>query len=323
MAFITAAAIMAGTSLVGGLIQGDASQQAAGQAAGAANQATNAQLQMFNTTNAQAAPWRQAGQNALNEIGTGLGFQGAGQPQGAPTNSVGGFDQASYNAALAAWQNGGATYDAGGPGQYTTPAGPMPTTDQFTTQSFAAPQTGSNPVVGINPGQFTHMFTNADLNSNLAPNYNWQVGQATGALANEYSGTQGLISGNTMRDIGSYIGNSVAGPAYQNAFSNYTNQQQNIFNRLSNIAGMGGNIASNTQNVGAQTGAGIANSTIAGGQSQALGTMGMANAISGGLNNAAGNWFGLNYLNNMQTVGGAFNPPGVYTPGAFAGPVQG
>lgn len=62
------ALVVGGATLAGGLIGANASGEAASQQAGAANRATDTNLQMFNTVNAQSAPWRQAGQNALSTI---------------------------------------------------------------------------------------------------------------------------------------------------------------------------------------------------------------------------------------------------------------
>jgi hypothetical protein len=50
------------------VIQGDASQSAADTQAGAANNATNAQLSMFNTVQQNLQPYNQAGQNALTYL---------------------------------------------------------------------------------------------------------------------------------------------------------------------------------------------------------------------------------------------------------------
>lgn len=55
-------------SIGSALIGADASQSAANTQANAANNASATQQQMFNTINAQQAPYRQAGYNALNTI---------------------------------------------------------------------------------------------------------------------------------------------------------------------------------------------------------------------------------------------------------------
>lgn len=64
----TAALIGGGLSLGGALLSSNASSNAADQASNAANNATATNLSMFNTQNAQQAPWRQAGSNALDSI---------------------------------------------------------------------------------------------------------------------------------------------------------------------------------------------------------------------------------------------------------------
>lgn len=211
------ALIGAGVGLVGGMIQGNASKSAANTAANASNQATQAQQGMFNTTNAQQAPWRQAGQTALGQI------------------------------------------------------------------------------ADMQP-QFTHQFNAGDLNANLAPNYAFQLGQGQGAIQNAANLQTGLVSGNAMKGLEDYTQN-YAQNAYQNAFSNYSANQTNIFNRLSNIAGLGQTANANVGNVAASISPGIAQTMVGSGAAQAAGTMGQANAITGGGNNAMG-WYGLNQIMN-------------------------
>jgi hypothetical protein len=67
MAIGTAAAIIGG-SVLGAGIAGSAAKSAAKTQAKAANNATNLQKQMFDTTNQQQAPYREAGYTALNDL---------------------------------------------------------------------------------------------------------------------------------------------------------------------------------------------------------------------------------------------------------------
>lgn len=62
------AAIAAGGAIVGGLISSDASTSAANTQANAANQATAAQLQMFDQTRKDLAPYMQQGQIGLDQL---------------------------------------------------------------------------------------------------------------------------------------------------------------------------------------------------------------------------------------------------------------
>ena len=121
--------------------------------------------------------------------------------------------------------------------------------------------------------------------------------QGLGAVRNQLNASGGLVSGNTLKGINDYAMN-YAGNAYQNAFSNYTANQSNIFNRLSSIAGLGQTANQGTANAGVQTAANIGNAQIGAGQAQASGTVGAANAISGGANNALG-WYALPQILNM------------------------
>jgi hypothetical protein len=77
MTFWAAGAIVGG-SIISGAIGADASQSAANTQAGAANQATQAQLGMFNQTQQNLAPWMTAGKGSLAQL-QGLVGSGPGQ----------------------------------------------------------------------------------------------------------------------------------------------------------------------------------------------------------------------------------------------------
>jgi hypothetical protein len=96
----------------------------------------------------------------------------------------------------------------------------------------------------------THQFDANDLNSGLAPNYQFMLGQ--GQMANQRAANVGggALSGNTLTGLNRYT-QDYAGNAYQNAFNNYNTQRNNIYNTLSGIAGMGS--TANQQGIGAGT----------------------------------------------------------------------
>jgi hypothetical protein len=141
---------------------------------------------------------------------------------------------------------------------------------------------------------FTHQFNAQDLNANLAPNYQFMLDQGLGAVRNQANATGGLISGNTLKGINDYAQN-YAQNAYQQAFNNYTANQTNIFNRLSNIAGLGQTANANVGQAGTAISGNAAQSMMNAGASQAAGTIGGANALSGALQNALG-WYFLPQL---------------------------
>jgi hypothetical protein len=87
-----AALASGGGSLVSGLIGGNAAQKAAQTQADAATRAAQMQQEMFNTVNAQGAPYRAQGYNALNQIGSMLPgqytqYDASGKPIGQATGS--------------------------------------------------------------------------------------------------------------------------------------------------------------------------------------------------------------------------------------------
>lgn len=225
------AVAIGGGALVGAL----GAQSAAGTQASAANAATNAQLQMFNTQNQQQTPYREAGYTSLKEMMGGLGLQG-----------------------------------------------------------------GTN--ASTTPGQFTHQFNAQDLTANLAPNYDFILKQGQAAARNLGNVSTGESS-NTTKGVLDYT-MGAAGSAYQQAFQNYTANQTNIFNRLSSVAGFGQTANQATSELAGSLAPSIANTTVGAGTARAAGTIGAANAISGGANNALG-WYTLPQIMNSANSGNA------------------
>jgi hypothetical protein len=68
------AAAVVGGAVVSGVMSSDASKSAADTQANAANNAAQTQLNMYNQTRSDQAPWRAAGSNALSAISGGFGM---------------------------------------------------------------------------------------------------------------------------------------------------------------------------------------------------------------------------------------------------------
>lgn len=265
-----------GGSLLSGALQGGASEQAAGQAAGASNNATNAQLSMFNTQNQQQAPYRTAGYQGLGLLGNYLGTG----PQGGDLSSP-----FAGNATLKQLYDNALT-------QGQSPEQAAAGINAYAGTNY--PTTGTG---GANYGSLLHQFNASDLNSNLAPNYEFVKQQGIGATTNQLNASGGALGGNALKGVTDYATN-LAGNAYQNAFQNYTANQTNIFNRLSSLAGLGQTANAATSQLAGSIAPGVASSMIGAGQAQAAGTVGAANAFSGGANNALG-WYQLgNFMNS-------------------------
>lgn len=311
-------AIGAGASIVGGLMGSDAASSAADAQANAANQATASQLQMFNTVNDQNAPYRQAGQTALNALlyGTGLGSKASTTSMPSSAKPLTYAQWAAQNPSLANAQTPISNlyirdYGVNSMGLFKPTATSTNTQGQaaynqylngFNASNAANTTKTASGVPGVGYGDLTHQFNANDLGTNLSPSYNFMLSQGLGALQNSQAAQGGLVGGNALRGINDYAQN-YASTGYQQAYNNYNANQTNIFNRLAGIAGMG-QTANNTSAQTAQAiSPGVANTIQGAGQANAAGIVGSTNALTGGLNNALG-WYQLNNLGGGgQTFG--------------------
>jgi len=163
--------------------------------------------------------------------------------------------------------------------------------------------------------QFTKTFTAADLNANLAPNYEFMRQQglgATGQAANVASPGSNVDLAKTM------FAENYAKSGYQDALNNYRNQQTDIFNRLSGIAGIGQTAQGSAQALGSQTAANIGQLGIGGASALGAGQINAANAMSGGLQNIGNAGFLYSMLNKPS----ATSMPGATMPGLTANPTS-
>jgi hypothetical protein len=157
--------------------------------------------------------------------------------------------------------------------------------------------------------QFTKTFTAADLNANLAPNYEFMRQQglgATGQAANVASPGSNVDLAKTM------FAENYAKSGYQDALNNYRNQQTDIFNRLSGIAGIGQTAQGSAQALESQTAANIGQLGIGGASALGAGQINAANAMSGGLQNIGNAGFLYSMLNKpnaaTSNVSGSWDP---------------
>jgi len=141
-----------------------------------------------------------------------------------------------------------------------------------------------------------HTFNAQDLNANLAPNYQFQLGQGQGMLANQNAAAGGAGGGNAFAGEEAYTQNTAAS-AYQNAYNNYQNNQNAIYSRLGNLAQLGQASGTNTALGGSAFGQGIANTMVGAGNATAAGYTGVANAASGAAGNLSGYYLAQQYMN--------------------------
>ena len=130
--------------------------------------------------------------------------------------------------------------------------------------------------------QFTRQFTPADLTANLAPNYEFMRQQGLGATA---QGANVASPGSNVDLAKTIFAENYAKSGYQDALTNWRNQQTDIFNRLSGIAGIGQTAQGQAQNLGSATSTNLANLATGGANALAGGQIGAANAQAGGYQN--------------------------------------
>lgn len=159
----------------------------------------------------------------------------------------------------------------------------------------------------LRAGDLTRMFTAQDLETQLAPNYQFMLSQGLGAInqgANVGGGGSNITRG-AIKFAQDYARN-----AYQDALNNYRLQQGDIYNRLAGIANTGQTAQQAAANTAAQMGSNISQLGIGAAQAQAAGQVGAANAMAGGLSGIGSTLGTYGMLRGM----GYFRPETATTP---------
>jgi len=260
---------IAAASVVGGGISAMGAESAAGTQAQAAENAQQISMNEFNTITGQEQPYMNAGYGALNQLDYLLGVTPQGQTQGG----------------------------AGGQGEYRM--GPH---GSIIPQVSGGSQT---PGVSSTAGGFGSLLTpfTAQYMKQYSPAYQFQLQQGQQGVLNQDASSQGALSGAALKDLIGYNQN-YANTAFNSAFNQYQTQQGNTFQRLAGIAQLGQAAATNTGQQGTALAGQAAQSATNIGTAQAAGTVGAANALSGGLSNAAT----LSALYGGQAGGFGFTP---------------
>ena len=169
-------------------------------------------------------------------------------------------------------------------------------------------------------------FTAADLKTNLAPNYEFMLGQGLGATRQALNVGGG---GSNVERGGIKFAQDYASNAYQNALDNYMrqeaqkfNQQQtglgNVYNRLAGIAGIGQTAVGQTANLGTGTAANIGQLGIGGASAIGAGQIGAANAMAGGYQGIGNAATLASLLRPQAGTAGMMNLPTGYSAQGFS-----
>jgi hypothetical protein len=171
----------------------------------------------------------------------------------------------------------------------------------------------------ISSGYGTRQFNNQDLQSGLAPNYEFQLKQGQGNAAAMANQGGGMLSGNALQGLNTFTQN-FAGNAYQKAFENFNSQRNNIFGNLTGVsqmaagpttslAGLQAGYGSAQSNLLANQGNNLANLNVGQGNSLASLYTGQGNLLAGN-NINAGNAAANNTVAAYSTGGDIFRQGG-------------
>ena len=149
-----------------------------------------------------------------------------------------------------------------------------------------------------------------------SPGYQFRLGEGTKAIERSAAARGNLLSGATGKAL-TRFGQDYATGDYQNFLANYYAS----LNPYQSLSGVGQTTAGQTAALGTQTGANIGATTIAAGQAQAGGTIGQANAITGGLNSGVNNYLMWKYLND-RPANNLYNDPNYLSEYATQYPVE-
>ena len=236
------------------------------------------------------------------------GLQALGTPGQAPAASGGALNPVGSTVgaggAGGTFQNAqGQTVDASG-NVVTAPTGPV----NYGATQGQLNQAANSQLTPSGQGVFTQQFS--PNSTNLDPSMGFVLQQGNKALnaANAATGQAGSSQG--MQNLINY-NQGAASTFYQQAFNNFLTNQNTQYNRLAGLAGLGQNAAAGMGNQGIQTGSNIAQTTMSGVNSSnnyltsaaaanAAGSVGQANAITGGLSAGANTWMGLQYANKYN-----------------------
>ena len=150
------------------------------------------------------------------------------------------------------------------------------------------------------------------------PGYAFRLAEGQKALDRAAAARGGLISGGALKAAQRY-GQDMGSQEYQNAFNRYQIERNAMLNPLQSLAGVGQTAANTIGSNAGQFGVNAGNNMMAGANARASGYVGGANALTGGLSNAANiyqsnqmmNAIQANGLNQRYGMGNTYFPSGV------------
>lgn len=299
--------MLAGSSVISGLLGSDAASSAADAQTQASNNAIGLQRDVFNQQKQLQAPYNQSGQAAMARLNYLLGldpsgFNVPGLNQGSGANGAGPA-VASTPASVPVDPAAQIFFnpDTQNSAPITAPVRPTPMVQSgYQISPNAAAQ---NAQIGNQQGGFGSLLKPFGMSDfQMDPGIQFQIQQGNQALQNSQAAKNGVLSGGALKDLIGFNQN-MAGLGYQSAFDRYMANRASTYGSLMGMLGVGQSAASNTSaNAGAMA-SNVGNTMQGIGNAQAAGTIGSANALSGGLSGASNGYFLSSLLNKGSTGG--------------------
>lgn len=161
-------------------------------------------------------------------------------------------------------------------------------------------------------GNMQFSFNPTEQQLQQTPGYQFTLNQGLNTVNNQLAAKGLNLSGAQAKGIGQYttgLADTTYQQQYQNALQNFmTNYgvQSDQYNRLASLLGVGENAAAGVGNAGLQTASTAGNLLTSGANAQAAGTVGSANAISGGLSGLGSNALLYSLMNPSASSGSIY-----------------
>jgi hypothetical protein len=129
-------------------------------------------------------------------------------------------------------------------------------------------------------GSLGRAFTTSDFHN--SPGYQFDMQQGLSAINNSNSVRGGALSGGTQKSLSNYA-EQQANNGYQQAYTNFTNNQNQNYNQLSGIANRGDTATQGLGALGSQYSSTLGNYLVGNGNSKGQEAQDKAAAIEGGV----------------------------------------
>lgn len=291
---------------IAGVASAGASMYGANKAAkaqeNAARSANATQLEMFNVSRDDQAPWRDVGGNALNELAYRLGIEGSGGAKGAQIGLEDLIDTSKgdwrANADLyerspeyrnawdqwSAWHRSAYGVDPNESRGSDIEAGRNQLLDfgfNLDTYNKNLPaQRAADPA----HGSLLRDFTERDFWSDPVTKLGFQFGldEGTKGLNRQFSASGSRDSGAALKALTRYA-TDYTGTKGNEAFNRFNVNRDSQFNKLASLAGVGQAASQQIGNQAIATGQSIAQNQIGAGNARAASSIGMSNALTGAI----------------------------------------